>query len=152
MSRTIVRLFILCALLAGCVTDQEAAKQVRAEAMACAAGKKTQTSKVRCAIDAENRHLNPRYPGSGLFAKHRSPRGGWSGRSGRTDAQASERAAKSDPSPHCDRETAAGNFIDLAHAQTSTLPHVTCAGPLSAAGYVVSLIRFSRPIRTTSLR
>ena len=62
MSRTIVRLFILCALLAGCVTDQEAAKRVRAEAMACAAGKKTQTSKVWCAIDAENRHLNPRYP------------------------------------------------------------------------------------------
>jgi hypothetical protein len=62
MCRTVGWLFILCALLAGCVTEQEATERVRAEAIACAAGKKTQTSKVRCAINAENRYLTPRYP------------------------------------------------------------------------------------------
>ena len=62
MVRTAGWLFIICAFLAGCVTQQEATERVRAEAMACAAAKKTQLKKVRCGIEAENRYLVPRYP------------------------------------------------------------------------------------------
>ena len=62
MVKTAGLLFITCALLAGCVTQQEAAERVWADSMACAAGQKTQFKKVKCAVDAENRYLIPRYP------------------------------------------------------------------------------------------
>ena len=62
MGRTAGLLFITCAFLGGCVTEQEATQRIHYDAMACAAGKKTQLSKVRCGIDAENRYLMPRYP------------------------------------------------------------------------------------------
>jgi hypothetical protein len=62
MVKTAGFLFIICALLTGCVTQEEAAKRVWADSMACAAGQKTQLMKVKCAVDAENRYLVPRYP------------------------------------------------------------------------------------------
>ena len=62
MFRTAVWVSMICIFLGGCMTSQEATERVRAEAMACAAGKKTQVKRVKCGIDAENRYLAPRYP------------------------------------------------------------------------------------------